>query len=105
MKILVRKHQYPSGSVISEVNEHVVPGAALQDLSRPFALHCFRIASQHRQEILWGDILAGVVLQNPLYTSEPLGLLITIPGVGLSSELAMSSYIITMICSSGIPLR
>lgn len=26
--ILVRKHQYPSGSVISEVNEHVVPGAA-----------------------------------------------------------------------------
>lgn len=32
----------------------------LQDLSRPFALHCFRIASQHRQEILWGDILQRI---------------------------------------------
>lgn len=73
MKIFIGKNQYSSRSMVGEVDEHVILGAALQDFPGSDALHCFCIASQHSKEILWGNILSGVVLRDSLIDIRAIG--------------------------------
>jgi hypothetical protein len=52
IKIISRKHQDASGSMVSEVQEHTILGTESRDFSRPFTPHSFCAASQHNEEVL-----------------------------------------------------